>query len=251
MTELTAEFGRPCFVSVWVGEFPTPAAADAYFTEEYEHPEGGEPIWSPSPFQRELGLGFYPPWHLEIQFPDPPRRTPAELLTDATFAETFSPLAIEVAAAKGVADAAGLACVFHFDYTLKPGWAEMVGPVRFLGAFPFVYREPSVAKQVARVAESTGLSAAALQTVLGLARDCSRERTLEPTAHTAREFCGFILTRVPQVGRLLRIHGLQTSEAVGRVVTALVDAELMRKSPGESEADFAGLFDLRGSEGRG
>src|SRR5205085_6922236 len=36
MASPKVEYRRPGFVSVWVGEFPTPDAADAYFTEEYD-----------------------------------------------------------------------------------------------------------------------------------------------------------------------------------------------------------------------
>ncbi|HJZ56550.1 MAG TPA: immunity 22 family protein, partial [Gemmataceae bacterium] len=219
---------------------------DAYFTEEYDTLDvlEGPVHWVPSRFQTELGLRYYPPWHFEMVFPDPPRRSVAELLADVTFSESFGPLVIAEAQRKGITTPSGMVFIFHFDYLQKPGAAETVGPVRFLGSFPFVFRQPADAKRYRAVADRTGLSLGALETVAALLADCTRARPEDSRQFNAGEFCRYVLGRGEGVRPLLLAHGLTTSERLGRVVMTLVDAGLARKSETDSEADFAGLFDL-------
>jgi len=59
MPDRRVEFAQDGIVSLWVGEFPTPESADAYFAEVFG---GGR--WEPSPFSVVFGLGYYPPWRL-------------------------------------------------------------------------------------------------------------------------------------------------------------------------------------------
>lgn len=241
------EFARPGFVSVWVGEFPTPEAADAYFTERFDPPElpHGEPYWEPSPFQAELGLGFYPPWKLETRFPEQPLPV-GELLADITFTESFGPLVVEQASRKGIDRAGGVAVVFGFDYRLKPGWAEAVGPVRFVGTFPFAFRQPKDVQPVEAAAAKAGLAAGAVEVVCALLNDCKKLKGPGAGHITARELCDHALGNQPEWAiPLLRAFGMETSEKFGRAVMRLVEAGLLRKSEKDSEADFAGLFDLR------
>ncbi len=243
-------YERTGIVSVWTGDLAGPDAAEAYFAEEYDALDVPEtPVhWEPSPFQRELGLGFYPPARLETNFPGPPARPLAELISEITFAETFGPLALAAAADRRITAAGGVACVFHFDYRLKPDWRDAVGPVTFLGAFSFISYEPHEYRQYQAVADRLGVYDGAVLIVGGLLADCSRSRAAGQTKFSAAEFAAFIRGRDPEVIDLMRAHRLGTSEAVGRIVFALVDAGLANKSPHEQLSDFDRLFDLRGFE---
>lgn len=241
-----ARYERANTVSVWVGDLAGPDESDAYFTEEYDGLDVPEaPVhWAPSKFQAELDLGFYPPWRLETNFPGKPKPV-AGLVSEITFAETFGPLAVAAADARGIRTAYGAACVFHLDYRLKPGWAERVGPVTFLGAFAFVYREPKVVPAYQAVADRLGVYDGSVQVVAGLLADCTRGRPPGGKEFSAREFAAHIRGVNPEVHDLMRAHGLETSEAVGRIVMGIVDAGLARKSAADRLSDFDGLFDLR------
>jgi hypothetical protein len=124
---------RQGFVSVWAGTFPSVEAAEAYFgiPDEigvYLPPEG---------FARDLAIEDLPPECLEVNFEQVAPRPLRELLRDATFAATFLDQAIEAADRQGIQAAQGVALVYDFDYQAAPGWQRAVGPLRFLGSFPF------------------------------------------------------------------------------------------------------------------
>ena len=72
-----------------------------------------------------------------------------------------------------------------------------------------------------------------------------------PDQHvSAREFCDALLaTSGAWPGRFLRSAGLNRSEDVGRIVFALAAEGFLELGPGDSESDFAGLFDLTRSAG--
>lgn len=124
---------QPGVVSVWVGDFPSVAAAEAYFgipdeVGVYQPPDG---------FLADLGVADLPPECLEANFERLAPRPLADLLADATFAPSFLGPAVEAAALRGIRAAQGVALVYDFDYTAVPGWRPAAGPVRFVGAFPF------------------------------------------------------------------------------------------------------------------
>jgi hypothetical protein len=134
MSSKGIEFRRNGFVSIWVGTFPSVEAAEAYFgmPDEigvYLPPEG---------FTRDLGLDDLPLDNLEVNFEQVSPRPLGELLEDATFSPSFLDQAVEAASRQGIHAVQGIALVYDFDYQAKPGWQGAVGPMRFIGSFPFV-----------------------------------------------------------------------------------------------------------------
>jgi len=53
------------FVSVWVGQFASEEAVDAYTAEQYDEDRDDEPI---SPFAADIGLKFYDHDFMEVHF---------------------------------------------------------------------------------------------------------------------------------------------------------------------------------------
>jgi hypothetical protein len=116
-------------------------AAEAYFgiPDEigvYLPPEG---------FARDLAIDELPDECLEVNFERLALRPLRELLRDATFAATFLDQAVEAAGQQGIQAAQGVALVYDFDYKAAPGWRRAVGPLRFIGSFPFA--RPSGAEE--------------------------------------------------------------------------------------------------------
>jgi uncharacterized repeat protein (TIGR04138 family) len=242
MMNRTIDYYRRGHVSLWVGAFPSVDDADAYFTEELDAED-----WKPSPFGVELGLGFYPPSCLEINFEELSPRPVQALLREATFSGSFIRPAVEAAGRRGIHEAQGIALLYDYDYQLKPGWAEAVGPVRFVGTF--VFDRGSYAAKFHELAEELGYSVKAVLFVLYELGERSLKRREEQgtaTGHvSAREVCEHLLScRGKDSAALLRGHGLLRSEDVGRVVFGLVNAGLARRQESDSEADFRGLFAL-------
>jgi hypothetical protein len=129
-----AKFGRPGFVSLWAGTFTSVEEAEAYFGV----PDEIGVYLPPQAFADDFGLGDIPPEILEVNFEQVSPRHLPELLRDATFSTAFLAQALKAATEQGIHEAQGVALLFDFDYRLKPGWLEEVGPVRFIGAFPFI-----------------------------------------------------------------------------------------------------------------
>jgi hypothetical protein len=121
-------------VSVWVGTFPSVEAAETYFgiPDEigvYLPPEG---------FAKDLGLDDLPGECLEVNFEQVSPRPIQELLQDATFSAAFLDRAAEEAGRQGIPAAQGVALLYDFDYQADPDWQRAVGPLRFIGSFPFI-----------------------------------------------------------------------------------------------------------------
>jgi hypothetical protein len=132
---------RPGLVSVWAGTFPSLAAAEAYFgiPDEigvYLPPEG---------FAQDLAIADVPAECLEVNFEQVAPRPVHQLLQDATFAASFLDRAGEAASQQGIAAAQGVALLYDFDYQAAPGWQRAVGPLRFIGSFPFA--RPATAQE--------------------------------------------------------------------------------------------------------
>jgi hypothetical protein len=108
-------------------------AAEAYFGI----PDEIGVYLPPEAFARDLAIDDLPAECLEVNFtqlsPSPLR----ELLQDATFAATFLDQAIEAANQQGIHSAQGIALVYDFDYGSAPGCQHSVGPLQFVGSFPF------------------------------------------------------------------------------------------------------------------
>jgi hypothetical protein len=241
MPERRADFAQDGIVSLWVGAFPTPEDADAYFAEVFG---GGR--WEPSPFSVVFGLGYYPPWRLETNFQSPQPQPIGHLLRDATFALTFADRAVAMAASQGITEAQGIALLYDFDYRLKPGRVDRAGPMTFIGSFAFVKTRPDAdLDPLVPVAERADLSIAAIAHVITTLERLAEadRRAAGPGQVTARELCA-ALTRGNGADRVLREFGLLRSEDVGRAVFSLIDAKLGKAAPGESESDFAGLYAL-------
>ncbi|HJZ93648.1 MAG TPA: immunity 22 family protein [Gemmataceae bacterium] len=232
-------------VSLWVGSFPDPGAADAYFTERYDPPH-----WEPAPFSVELGPGFYPPWALEINFEGTIPRPLVVLLHDATFAVSFLDRAVIAAERMGIREAQGVALLYDFDYRLAPTWAEGVGPLRFVGTFAFVRTAPNARLEPFRdVADRIGYSPGAVLSVVVALEELTKRRRQDDAAAgghvSARELCEHLLTsRGADSPAIVREFGLDRSEDVGRVIFALIDAGLARRQVPEAEPDFRGLYRL-------
>lgn len=125
---------RRGFVSVWFGTFPALEAAEAYFGIPDEIGVDLPPV----SFANDLGLDELPGECLEINFEQLSPRPLRELLQDATLSAAFIDQAVEAATQQGIQAAQGIALLFDFDYQAKPGWQRAVGPLRFIGSFPFV-----------------------------------------------------------------------------------------------------------------
>jgi uncharacterized repeat protein (TIGR04138 family) len=239
------DYFRRDHVSLWVGSFANPDVAGAYFTEWYDPPH-----WEPAPFSLELGLGFYPPWALEINFEETTPRPLVDLLHDATFAVSFLDRAAVAAERMGIHEAQGVALLYDFDYRLAPTWAESVGPVRYVGTFAFVRTAANTRLQPYRdVADRLGYSPGAVLCVVVALEELTRRRREEDAVAgghvSARELCDHLLTsRGTDSAAILREFELKASEDVGRVIFGLIDAGLARRRESDAEADFRGLYRL-------
>jgi hypothetical protein len=242
MPDRPVEFAQAGIVSLWTGTFKSPESADAYFAEVV-----GAGRWEPSRFSVDFGLGYYPPWRLEINFQSSGPHSISELLIDATFAPTFADRAVAVANQKALALAQGIALLYDFDYLLKSERKERVGSLWFVGSFAFVKTRPNAdLGPLESVAEEAGISVAAVAHVITTLERLaeSDRRGGGPGKVTARDLCAALVREGAPARRVLREFGLLCSEDVGRAVYALIEAKLGRSAPGESEADFVGLFAL-------
>jgi hypothetical protein len=132
---------RPGFVSVWTGTFPSVEAAERYFGIPDEIG-----VYLPADgFARDLAIDDLPSECLEVNFQQVSPRPLRELLKDATFAATFIDQAVEAAGRQGIEAAHGVALVYDFDYQAAPAWQRAVGPLHFIGSFPFT--RPSAAEE--------------------------------------------------------------------------------------------------------
>jgi uncharacterized repeat protein (TIGR04138 family) len=243
MPDRRVEFAQDGIVSLWVGDFPTPDEADAYFAEEF-----GPGRWEPAQFSVDFGLGYYPPWRLETNFQSAEPRPIGDLLCDATFAPTFADRAAAAASRRGYARVNGVTLLYDFDYRLKPDRQDRAGPLTFVDSFAFVKTRPNAdLGRLVTVAERTGHSLAAVVhviTTLERLAQADRQRG-GPGQVNARELCGALTTGGPIPQRVLREFGLFRSEDVGRVIYGMIEAKIFRAGPGESEADFARLYAIQ------
>lgn len=129
---------RVGFVSVWVGTFPTVEAAEAYFGVPDEI---GVPL-PPEQFAQDLGLDEIPGECLEVNFEQITPRPLAALLQDATYSPTFLDQTVEAAGRQNVHAAQGVALLYDFDYENNPTRRRVIGPLRFIGTFPFIGDSP-------------------------------------------------------------------------------------------------------------
>lgn len=53
------------------------------------------------------------------------------------FCGAFRDQAAEAASWLGISRAQGIALVYDFDYQAKPDWQRLIGPLTFIGTFPF------------------------------------------------------------------------------------------------------------------
>jgi uncharacterized repeat protein (TIGR04138 family) len=246
MTDHPEEFRRTGFVSLWVGTFPSVEAAEAYFGI----PDEIGAYLPPEAFAADCGLGDFPPENLEVNFEQVSPRPLRELLADATFSTSFLDQAVEAANRQGIYEAQGIALLYDFDYRAKRAWFIDVGPLRFIGTFPYVRIARSVNLQPFReLAAKIGCSLGAVIFVTAAAVELSKKRRGQDGGQTghvsARELCEHLLTcRGEESTAMLRELGLLRSEDVGRIVFGLVNAGIVRRQESDSEADFQGLFAL-------
>jgi hypothetical protein len=125
---------RTGIVSVWVATFASIEEAEVYFGIPDEI---GVPLPAEA-FARDFSLGNFPYENLEVNFEQCMPRPIRELLHDATFAGSFLEQAVQAAAAHGISEAQGIALLYDFDYRRTTGKLDVVGAVRFVGAFPYV-----------------------------------------------------------------------------------------------------------------
>jgi uncharacterized repeat protein (TIGR04138 family) len=241
-----SKFERPGFVSLWAGSLGSVEAAEAYFG----CPDEIGVSLPADAFAADFALGEFPPELLEVNFEQVAPRPLADLLGDATFAASYRDLALEAAARQGIERAQGVALLFNFDYRLDPARRDAAGPLRFVGTFPYVQvGRKSNFQPVFELAEEIGCPAGA---ILFLLEAFSFARKQRQQVHegpleqlTAREYCEFLLRcRGDDTPAVLRELGLRRSEDVGRIVFAMIEKRLARRRESDSEADFAGLFDL-------
>jgi len=239
-------FARTGFVSLWAGRFPSVEDAEAYFGIPDEIG-----VYLPAEaFSRDFDLGHFPSENLEVNFERRLPRPLRELLQDATFAGSFLDQAVAAAVEQGIDQAQGVALVYDFDYRLKAGRCDEAGPLRFVGAFPYVQLSPKANLQpVYEVAQELGCPPATVLFVLGALAGAAtkrrRERGSDAGPLTARDYCEYLLTcRGDDTPAVLRELGLRRSEDVGRVMFAAVNKGLARRHESDRESDFEGLFVL-------
>jgi Immunity protein 22 len=127
------ECRRIGFVSVWIGTFPSVEAAEAYFGI----PDEIGVFLPPKAFATDLGVDEQDLEKLEVNFERMSPRPLRELLNDAAFCESFRDQAAGAASRLGISCAQGIALVYDFDYQAKPDWQHLIGPLTFIGTFPF------------------------------------------------------------------------------------------------------------------
>ena len=124
---------RTGFVSVWAGTFQTLQEAEEYFGI----PDEIGVYLPPVGFLSDLGWDDLPGECLEANFEQVSPRPLRKLLQDATFSAGFIDQAVEAAGRQGIQTAQGVALLYDFDYKAHRGWKSEVGPLRFIGSFPF------------------------------------------------------------------------------------------------------------------
>jgi uncharacterized repeat protein (TIGR04138 family) len=240
------EFHRTGFVSLWVGTFRSVEEAEAYFGIPDEIG-----VYLPAEaFAEDMGLSEFRPQTLEVNFEQVSPRPLRELLRDATFAASFLDQAVGAARRQGIDEVQGTALLYDFDFRLKPALIDLAGPMRFIGAFPFVQASPQANLQPFQdLAREIGYPVGAvLFVVVALEELCNKrrqERGVETVQISAREHCEHLLGRCgADTAEFLRELGLRRSEDVGRIVFGMIHAGLARRNPSNSESDFQGLFVL-------
>lgn len=238
--------GREGFVSLWVGTFPSVEAAESYFGI----PDEIGVYLPPEAFATDFGLGDFPPETLEVNFEQGSPRPLRELLRDATFAASFIDQAVEAGNRQGIHEAQGVALLYDFDYRAKPRRDNKAGPLKFIGAFPFVPISPDANLQPFHdLAVRIGYPVGAVLFVIVALEEACMTRRLEAGPEggnlSDREFCQYLLGfRGEHTREILGELRLRRSEDVGRVVFGLVSAGLARRNESDSDADFQGLFAL-------
>jgi hypothetical protein len=108
-------------------------AAEAYFGI----PDEVGVFLAPEAFARDLGVDEQLLENLEADFRQLSPRPLGELLNDATFSGAFRDQALEAASRLRISSAQGIALVYDFDYQAKQDWHRLIGPLTFIGRFPF------------------------------------------------------------------------------------------------------------------
>ena len=124
---------RRGIVSIWTGTFPTLEAAEEYFGI----PDEIGVCLLPAGFLHDLGWDDLPDECLEVDFEQMSPRPLRELLKGTTFSAGFIGQALQAARQQGIQTAQGIALLYDFDYQAHPGWQRVIGPLRFIGSFPF------------------------------------------------------------------------------------------------------------------
>lgn len=241
-----AEFRRIGLVSLWAGTFSSVEEAEEYFGI----PDEIGVSLPPDKFATEFGLGNISLETMEVNFEQVRPRPLRDLLQDATFAASFIDPAVEAAGRQGISEVQGVALLYDFDYRLKPALQGTAGPLRFVGAFPFVPTSPRANLQPYQdLARQLGYPVGAVLFVIVALEQASKKRRKEQRDNTrqmsAQELCEYLVKcRGEHTATILRDLGLARSEDVGRIMFGLVSAGLARREDSDSEADFQGLYVL-------
>jgi uncharacterized repeat protein (TIGR04138 family) len=244
--EIQVGFNRLGIVSLWVGTFASVEDSEVYFGI----PDEIGVYLPPEAFMADFGLGDFQPDNLEVNFEQVSPRSLAELLRDVTFADSFVHQALDAAVRQGIYETQGVALLYNFDYRLKSARCDVAGPLRFIGAFPFVEVGPGQKfGPYYEAAQEIGCPTETVLLVMRALRNAPRKSWRGPGGEirhiTAREYCDFLLRcRGDDTPAILRELGLRRSEDVGRVLYALIKRGLARRQDSDSESDFEGLFDI-------
>lgn len=125
---------RKGFVSLWIGKFRSLESVEEYFGI----PDEIGVCLPPVGLINDLGVDELPGELLEVNFEQMSPRPLGDLLRDATFSAGFIDQAVKTARQQGIESAQGVALLYDFDYQAHPGWQNTVGPLQFIGSFPFV-----------------------------------------------------------------------------------------------------------------
>lgn len=135
------DWEREGMVSLWIGDFASPAEFEDYFAEHIaEDAEGDDPI---NAFSAEFNLGYYDVGNQEANYNDGGALPVRAFLGRFSYSSSFIDAAAAAADRAGMTTANALVLLFDCDY--KGGDDD--GQLSFIGSFPYDKTAPPVDPQ--------------------------------------------------------------------------------------------------------
>jgi hypothetical protein len=120
-------------VSVWVGNFGSEAAVDAYIEEQYG--DDDRPI---SPFAEDIGLGFYDHDFFEVNHEAGLSARGIGAFAGHSYGESFAGTVCAVAQDAGLTEFDTTFLLYGYDHQKRAPSLPTPQRVRFVGTFPYV-----------------------------------------------------------------------------------------------------------------